>query len=159
VADITADGFTRVAWITTIANIAAPTVAELNAGLLLHDVMTVDGFTGFNPDTAAVSTSKFSGRFDTNRPGRVSYSGTKLRLFKQTATDTAFIALPYGTDGFLAVRRDLITTTAWTSTQPLEIYPGTTGERVHVDPEPNSYHRWECPLFFNAQPNLNAVVA
>ena len=35
--DIILDGKTRVAYVTTIASRTAPTVAELNAGTLLHD--------------------------------------------------------------------------------------------------------------------------
>lgn len=158
-ADITADGFTRVAWILTIANQAAPTTSELNAGTLLHDVMASDGFNGLVPDTAAVPTSKFSSRFDTAQPGRVSYSGTMLRFFKQTSPDTIYGLLAYGAIGFIVVRRGSLAATAWASTNPVEVYPSVTGERRLLDPEPNTMQRWESPFFFSAQPTLSAAVA
>ena len=159
-ADIVSDGFTRVAWITTIANIAAPTTTELNAGILLHDVMTSDGFNGFQPDTAAIPTAKFSAIFDTSQPGRISFNGTMLRFCKQTPTDTIFSTLfPKGVAGFAVVRRSLAAATAWASTQPIEVYPSVTGQGRKLDGAPNTLERWESPLMFSASPNLQAAVA
>ncbi len=158
-ADIIVDGMTRVAWVTSIANIAAPTTTELNAGILLHDVMTSDGLSGFQPDTADVPTSKFSSTFDTNQPGRVSYSNTMLRFCRQTSPDTAYNTLGRGTAGYVVLRRGIAATTAWASTQPVQVYPAVCGERRDLDPEPNTLQRWESPLKISAQPNLNAAVA
>lgn len=159
-ADIVADGFTRVAWVTAIASIAAPTTAELNAGILLHDVMTSDGFNGFQPDTASVPTSKFSSKFDTSQPGRISFSGTMLRFCKQVSGDTVFTTLyPIGVAGYVVVRRSLAAASVWASTQAIEVYPTTTGQGRKLDLEPNTLERWESPLMFNATPNLAAAVA
>lgn len=158
-ADLITDGFTRVGWITTISNIAAPTTAELNAGILLHDTMTADGLAGFQPDTADVPTSKFSSTFDTVRPGRISYSGTMLRFCKQDGTDTIFNTLAYNTAGFVVIRRGLAASTAWTASQKVEVYPAVCGERRRLDPEPNTLERWESMMKISAQPNLNATVA
>jgi hypothetical protein len=158
-ADVITDGLTRVAWVTTIASTAAPTTAELNAGLLLHDVMTSDGLSGFQPDTADVPTSKFSSTFDTNQPGRVSYSNTMLRFCKQTSPDTTYTTLARGTAGYVVIRRGLAAATAWASTQAVEVYPAVCGERRLLDPAPNTLQRWECPLKLSAQPTLTAAVA
>jgi hypothetical protein len=159
-ADIVSDGFTRVAWVTTIASIALPTTTELNAGILLHDVMTSDGFTGFQADTAAVPTSKFSSTFDTSQPGRISFSGTMLRFCKQASGDTVFTTLyAKGVAGFVVVRRSLAATTAWASAQAIEVYPTVTGQGRKLDPEPNTLERWESPLMFSLTPNLAAAVA
>jgi len=159
-ADIVSDGFTRVAWVTTIANIAAPTTTELNAGILLHDIMTSDGFSGFDPSTAAIVTSKFSSTFDTSQPGRISYTGTMLRFCKQLSGDTIYTTMyAKGVNGFVVVRRSLAASAAWASTQPIEVYPSTTGQGRKLDPEPNSLERWESPIMFSLQPNLLAAVA
>lgn len=159
-ADIVSDGFTRVGWLTVIASIAAPTVTELNNGTLLHDVMTSDGFNGFQPDTALVPTSKFSAVFDTNQPGRISFQGTMLRFCKQTPTDPIFSLLfPKGVAGFVVVRRSLAAATAWLSTQSIEVYPVVTGQGRKLDTAPNTLERWESPMIFSASPNLQAAVA
>lgn len=158
-ADLITDGFTRVFWLTTGANLAALTTTELNAGLLLHDTMTADGLIGFQPDTAAIATSKFSARFNTEKPGRVNFGAKALRFAKQDGTDTIFNTLAYNTVGIVVVRRSLLATTAWASTQKYEAYAATCGERRKLDPAENTLERWEIPLFFHAAPELNGAVA
>lgn len=157
-ADLITDGFTRVGFILTIANIAAPTTSELNAGTLLHDVMTPDGLVGFQPDTADVPNGKFSSTFDTVTVGRISFSGTLLRFCKQD-TDPIFTAMAYNTNAFVVIRRSILVGTAWTSTQKVEVFPVTCGERKRLDPEPNTLERWESPLKIRATPSLNATIA
>lgn len=157
-ADLITDGMTRVAWVLTIANIASPTTTELNAGTLLHDTMTADGLLNFQPSTAAVPTSKFSSTFDTNKPGRISYGEQGLRFCKQD-TDPIYTSMAYNTVGNVVIRRDVLAGTAWASTQKIEVYPMTTGQRRHLDPEPNTLHKWEATLFLHATPNPDAAVA
>jgi hypothetical protein len=158
-ADIPSDGMTRVAWVPTIANIAAPTTAELNAGTLLQTTITADGLNGLQPDTATVDTSSLASTFNTVTVGRASFSNTRLRIKKQTATDTIFNTLTRGTEGYLVVRRSVAETTAWASTQAVQVYPVVCGEVAHVDPEPNTLERYEVPLMVKSTPNLRAAVA
>jgi hypothetical protein len=157
--DITSDGKTRVYWVTTVANINAPTVAELNAGIALQSTLTADGLMGLAPDTADVDTSSLASTFNTSVNGRTSFSGTGLRLKKQSGTDTIFTTLTRDTAGFLAVRRSVAESTAWTAAQGAEIYPALCGELKRLDPEPNSVERYEIPLKITASPALRAVVA
>lgn len=158
-ADLISDGMTRVYWVTSISNIAAPTTTELNAGIRLDATMTADGLAGFQPDTADVPTSKFSSTFDTNTAGRISYSNTMLRFCKQDGTDTVYNTLSYKTAGYVVIRRSLDAGTAWASTQKVEVYPVTCGQRKKLDPEPNTLERWESPMKISATPNPDAVVA
>lgn len=157
--DITSDGKTRVAWVPTVANIAAPTTAELNAGMLLQTTLTADGLMGLSPDTADVDTSSLASTFNTNVNGRTSFSGTGLRLKKQSGTDTIFTTLVRDTAGYLVVRRSIAEGTAWASTQAVEVYPALCGELKRLDPEPNSVERYEIPLKVTSTPNLRAAVA
>lgn len=159
-ADIYGDGQVRVAFVATIANIAAPTVAELNAGILLHDTMTADGLIGYEATTADVDTSALSSTFDTVSIGRDSYSGTALRLKKQTVgADTVRTTLSRGTTGFTVVRRGLPATTAWASTQQVEVYPIICGRRKEIVPAKNELLKYEVPTKINISPNPDAVVA
>lgn len=158
-ADSLADGMTRVAFVASIANIAAPTVAELNAGILLQTVITADGLMGYEATTAEVDTSALASTFDTKTIGRDSFSGTGLRLKKQLTGDTAYTTLTRGTTGFTVIRRDILETTAWASTQPVEVYPIICGQSKFLPPEPNSVRRYEVPTPITSAPNLRAVVA
>jgi hypothetical protein len=161
--DITSDGKTRVYWVPTIANQNAPTTTELNAGIDLTSTLTADGLMGFAPETADVDTSSLASTFNSVVNGRASFSGTKLRLKKQSGTDTIFTTLVRDTAGFLAIRRSIVQSTAWTSAQGLEVYPSLCGEVARMDPEPNTVERYEIPIKITAGagtgPSLRAAVA
>lgn len=158
-ADSLADGRTRVAYVPSIASIAAPATAELDAGILLQTVITPDGLMGFDATTAAVDTSKLASTFDTGTIGRDSFSGTGLRLVKQTGTDTAYTTLTRSTTGYIVVRRDVDETTAWASDQDVEVYPIICGRRKNLPPEKNSVRKYEVPMMITDDPNIDATVA
>lgn len=158
-ADIVADGKTRVAWVPTIANIAAPTTAELGAGLLLQSLLTADGLAGFQPETAKVDTSSLASTFNTAKNGRTSFDSPMLRLKKQDTGDTAYTTLIRGANGYIVIRSSVVESTAWTATQAVRVYPVECGEVSHVDLEENSLERYEVPLTVTLTPNLRAAVA
>lgn len=157
--DITADGKTRVYWVTSIASQNAPTVAELNAGIALHSTMTADGLSGFNPDTADVDTSALDSTFTTMVNGRTSFSNVLLRLKKQSGTDTIFTTLIRDTPGFVVVRRSIAASTAWASAQACEVYPAVCEEVSRLDPAPNTIERYEVGIKITQSPSLRAAVA
>jgi len=158
-ADIPSDGNTRVAFVSAIASPIAPTTTELNAGILLQSLITADGLEGFEPSTSDVDNTALNSTFDTVTIGRDKYSGTMLRLKKQLSGDTAFSTLTRGTSGYIVIRRDLAETTAWTSTQPVEVYPITCGQRRRLKPEGNTLTRWEVDTKITSAPFLTAAVA
>lgn len=158
-ADIFADGNTRVAWVPTISNQNAPTTTELNAGILLQSVMTADGLMGFEPSTNEVDTSSLASTFSTKNLGRDDFSNTGLRLKKQSGTDTTYTTLTRGTAGYVVIRRDVTETTAWASSQVIETYPVVCGRRKRLAPEANSVSRYEVPTMITAAPSLDAAVA
>lgn len=158
-ADIPVDGNTRVAWVPAIANKAAPTVAELNAGILLQSVITADGLVGFEPETADVDTTSLASTFNTLTIGRDTFSGTMLRLKKQDGTDTAYNTLVRGATGHVVIRRDIAESTAWTASQKVEVYPVICGQARRLAPEANTVGRYEVPTKISAAPELRATVA
>jgi len=158
-ADSNADGRNRVWSVPTIANIAAPTTTELNAGVSLDVWMTPDGLVGFEPDTADVDNSKLSSTFNTTSAGRPSFSGTLLRLIKQTGTDTVYNTFVYGFATNIVVRRDATSTTAWASSDKVEVYPIQCGEIRNLPPAANEVHKYEVLTKITSQPNIRATVA
>lgn len=158
-ADIPVDGKTRVAYVPTIANKSAPTVAELNAGILLQSTMTADGLVGFEATTADVDTTSLASEFDTVTVGRDSFSNTMLRLKKQTGTDTIFDTLTKGTSGYVVIRRYVAQATAWAADQKVNVYPIICGRERELPPEANTVARYEVPTKINDEPVLRAVVA
>lgn len=159
-ADIIVDGTTRVAFVASIANINAPTVAELNAGILLQSVMPADGLVNFQPTTETVDNSSLASTFGTKTNGRTSFGDSRLRLKKQSGTDTAFNTLNVrNTVGNVVVRRWIDQATAWATGQMVSVYPVITGDRADVDVEANSVARYEIPTPVTAPAALSATVA
>jgi len=151
-ADYGFDGMIKVSFVPTIANLSAPTTAELTAGTPLEDVLTPDGLT-ISSDTATVDTSKLSSTFTANIVGRSSFTlgikyvrGTDT---KQTAVETAMVR---GANGYLVVRRDIVASTAWTAAQKVEVYPCQVGEANPDNPAPNALQTVSIPLTNTALP-------
>lgn len=159
-ADVFADGNTRVAFVGAISNIAAPTTTELNLGTLLQSYITADGLMGFEATTAEVDTTSLASTFNTKSIGRDDFSATGLRLKKQTyGSDTVFSLLVRATTGYIVIRRGVTETTAWTATQAVEVYPVVCGQRKMLAPEANSVQKYEVPTPITSAPSLTAVVA
>lgn len=160
-ADIIVDGMTRVAFVPSIANIAAPTTTELNAGTLLQSTLIPAGLEGFENTTADVDNTSLASTFDTTLPGRQSFSGTGLVLKKQDGTDTVFNLLTVaGTNGFIVIRDGVAQGTAWASSDKVEVYPIRTGPHSPLGRgEANSLLRYRVPTKISSAPNLKAVVA
>lgn len=144
----------------TISNIALPTTTELNAGTLLQSTLTADGLMGFEATSAEVDTTSLASTFDTKTIGRDSFSGTGLRLKKQTyGSDTIFTTLTRGVTGYIVIRRGITETTAWASSQAIEVYPITCGQTKYLAPTANSVQKYEVPTPITSAPNLRAAVA
>lgn len=159
-ADLFADGNTRVSFVSAIANIAAPTTTELNAGILLQSFLTADGLNGFEASSAEVDTTALASTFDTKSIGRDSFTNTFLRFKKQTyGSDTPFQTLTRGTAGFIVIRRGILETTAYASTQAIETYPIVCGQTRYLAPTANSIQKYEIPTPITSAPNLRAAVA
>lgn len=158
--DIIIDGYVRVAFVPTIANIAAPTTAELNAGTLIHSTLTPGGLEGFEPSPGEVDNTAFDSTFDTRLPGVSSFSGSRLVLKKQSGTDTVFNLLTtFNTSGYIVVRRNVASGTAWAASQSMEVYPITTGQFAFMAPERNTVSKYWVATPISASPNFKAVAA
>jgi hypothetical protein len=158
-ADISTDGNTRVTFTSAIANQASPTTTELNAGIQLQSVITADGLIGFEPTTSDVDNSALNSTFDTVTIGRDKFSGTMLRMKKQSGTDTAYNTLTRGVSGFIVIRRDVTETTAWASTQVVSVYPVICGQTRFLQPEANSLSKWEVDTKIWQNATIRAAVA
>lgn len=157
--DLISDGKTRVAWLSSVANINAPTVAELNAGADYTARITPDGLK-IDPTTADVDTSSLASKFDTKTVGRVGYDVEVT--FKRGTTpteDAPFSTLKYGVSGFLVVRRGVDYATAWTVGQKVEVLPITCGEPANVAPAANEVMKFVSPMKVTDTPATAATVA
>ncbi|GIF08655.1 phage tail tube protein [Actinoplanes siamensis] len=158
--DIIGDG--KEAWFYVpaggVANIAAPTVLEITSGIRISQWMTIDGATGFAPETAAAATSGIEDRTDTSIPGRVTFSNMMFRFRAQQGTDVARATLTYDTRGFVYRRKSILATTPVSAGQKMRGFYVAFGEQVDMDYEQNMPERWQVPLFPAGTQNVLATV-
>jgi hypothetical protein len=157
--DLISDGNTKVAFATSIANISAPTAAELTAATDWTSRLTPDGLKT-DPSTADVDTSSLASTFTTNQPGRRSY--TVELTFKRGSTpteDNPFTTLTYGATGFIVVRRGVSYATAFATGDKVEVYPVAAGEPQNIAPAANEVSKFMSPLKVTSDPATRATVA
>lgn len=158
-ADLLSDGNIRAWWVPNIANIDLPTVAELNAGVALECVITLDGL-DIKGDTASVDNTALCSTDDTEEPGRVAYTNELTVKRKDNALeDVGWNTLTDRALGNLVVRRNLPVATGWAINQPVEVYPSRCGRPIMNPPEKNSAQKFKVKLFNNSKSNDRALVA
>jgi len=151
------DGQLRVSVVTTISNIAAPTVAELNAGTLITNFVTKDGLT-VPANQNYVDNSSLAETYDAQVVG--SFGGAiTMTGIRDNVTDTFWDLVVYGTNTHLAVRRGVATATAWTIAQKVEVYPIQWHEPLPTQTASNEQGRFTAAAAVRSQPNLKATVA
>lgn len=151
------DGRVRVTFATSISNVAAPTVAELNAGTNITSYITPDGL-DIGMETGGVDTSNLASTFTTMRAGRKK-PGISITFHHDSPTDTPYNLFPYRTTGYIIVRRGVDTTTANATSDKCEVYPVESGEATQAKPSVDATWDFTIPFFVMSDPNTRAVVA
>lgn len=157
--DMLTDGNIKVTYVPTISNTAAPTTSELGAGTALECIITADGLE-ISVDEEVVSIPKLCETTTAEAPGRSKY-GVSLTMVRKTTTpeDVAWTTLIRGLTGFLVFRYGLAVATAYATTQKVQVFPGTFGERRPLKPEANGAVKFMSQFYVSSQPKLDAAVA
>jgi hypothetical protein len=143
--------------VSAIANIAAPTVAELNAGTAITNFVTKDGLT-VPAEQNYVDNASLAETFNAQVVG--SFGGPiQMTGIRDAATDTFWDLVVYGTNTHLAVRRGTATATAWGAGNKLEVYPIQWHEPLPVQTAQDEQGRFTASAAVRSQPNLKAVAA
>lgn len=151
------EGKTNVYWVTTIANIAAPTAAEIAAGTALTNFITKDGV---NPGTTTnnVDSASIAETFDAQNTG--SWGGEfELTMFRDNTADTAWNLCVYGTTGYLVIDRFRNSGTLPIATNKVEVWPAQMHQPVPQPTAANTNMRFVEKFAITSQPNLKATVA
>jgi hypothetical protein len=151
-ADLSFDGLMKVSFVPTIANIAAPTVVEVNAGTDLTPRLTPDGL-NISTDTNSIDSTKMSSTANAAKAGRrtftCSVTYTRGTAAPELAVETALV---YRATGYLVVRRDVAYATAYAAAQKVEVYPVELGEPNPTSPAPDTLQNVEVPMYITGQP-------
>jgi hypothetical protein len=158
-ADLLGDGNVKATFVLTIANVSAPTAAELNAGVDLQEYITKDGL-GIAPEQAAVDNTALASRDETEDAGTVKYSiELTVKRKDEAAEDIGWNTLTDRTLGYLVVRRNLPHETAYAAGQRVEVYPVRCGRPNMQPPELNAAQRFMSKLFNHTTADPDALVA
>lgn len=144
--------------VPSIANTAAPTVAELNAGTNLTFFTPRDGFAP-NMTQNFIDISSLGDSFDLTQIGSEGGNFT-LTFYRDNGTDTAWnLYVAGGVVGFLAFREGIATATAWTAAQKVQIWPYAAHKPLPVQTASNEGRKFTVGAGVTAVPNRNATVA
>lgn len=157
--DLLVDGYVRVSWLLSLANKAAPTTTELNAGTALEQEYLTPKGLKISPKTGTVDTSSLGSTFNTGSAGRREFDIELEAKRKIGVTDVAWNAFAYRAEGFLVVRRNKLATAAWATADQVEVYPCMTMEPEQAAPEENAVAKFTVGMILTSDPNTRAVVA
>lgn len=153
-ADIRMDGNTEVWWVTTIADAAEPTAAELAAGVRLSGYITD---LELAPDQAAIDTTALNSTAETQAWGLISVPTTLT--MKRKTVDTAWTTFEDEPDGFLVVRTGIPYATAPAAAQEVDVYPVVASVRQKVKRAKNELDKFTVKLGLSNNPVFDAEVA
>lgn len=156
-ADIISDGKVKVTWVTSLSSTTSPSAAELSAGTDLEAFITPDGLSIEIGDDS-VDTSALNSTFSTTKAGRGTVS------IEVTLKDQGRDQVPYSTfdnrpAGFLVVRRNIDSATAYASGQYVEVYSCTAGDHKIQPPAANEVAKFAVEFFSSTDPVLHATAA
>ncbi len=153
------DGNTRVMWVPTIANTAAPTAAEISAGVDVSCYLTADGWNTSLSETTT-SDKRLCQSQDFEGKGRFSRS-LDIKYIENpagTVNNLAYTTLVPGTTGNFVVRRGLPYATAIIATHKVNVWPVTMGEYDPQPPEENSVFKVAQKTFVTGKVTLQVAV-
>ncbi len=140
-ASVPNDGNVKVAYVTTIANTAAPTVAELTAGSTkdLSCYLTAEGLTP-GTDEQVTPDDRLCSRQTFERRGRFTNTMEIGYVHNPTSApnNVAYTTLDPGVSGYLVVRWGTAYETAFAAGDIVDVYPITAGEQRKSPPTANS---------------------
>lgn len=146
-----------IAFATAIANIHAPTVAELSAAIDLTDyIVTINASTTGN----TVPTPSLKSLFETSVPGTAAAQFTS-DMYRDDEDDLAWTTLPRNTKGFFLISRFGGTGAANmpVATQSVEVWPVHVSSRAGGALSSNTAQTFTVTCSVPDEPDEDAVVA
>lgn len=139
---------TRVALASAIADLGAPTVAELAGSIDIACDLTQDGL-DLAKSTGSAEVTRWASRFAGRRPTRYEFSRPELVGFRFSPPDSEVLwdAAVFRAVKFLVVRRGLDVDTAWAAGQKVETYRFMFGKRTVAPSDSDDLTTFSVPLF------------
>ena len=151
-------GKTELFWVTTISNTAAPTAAELNAGV---DLST---FVRNMPDIPRtlnlVDVATIDSKFEKRQVGTRGGDQITLEILRDDSADTAYTTLAEDTVGYLVLgRKGIATAGTWAASDEADVFTCTVGSVADGTPGRNDPDHAIVSMVVTADPNRGVTVA
>lgn len=160
---VPSDGTLRIDFVPgPIANLSAPTVAELTAtgAQELSGYVTGDGF---NPsgEQATVNDERIASTQTFEQPGRKTKSLTVTYVHnpEDPTNNEAYLTLEEGVSGYIVTRYGVPRGQAWAAGDIVDVWPVKAGEPMKNWNGANSVHTATQRLFVTGDVVIDAVVA
>lgn len=151
------EGVMRVFWVPSIANISAPTVAEIDGGTEITSYVTKDGLST-NPSFNKIDTGNLSTAFDSEIQGSWGL-GMQLTLLRDDTTDTAWdLFTSHGTAGNV-VKLPFKGSGTVAAADVAEVYPAEASIAIPDNTAANARQTATVDIAVTDEPDLNAAVA
>lgn len=159
-------GELRFWFVPSVANVAAPTVSEINAGVDLTGYLKRDGL-DTPKDGNTANAADVSSPYNKQSPGTFGGNPITLNLYRDSSSgaDTAWTTLvppkgsaPDGTPGFLVIRRFGGSAVAAAAGQRVEVWPVAVNSRMMDKIAENENQSFTASLAVPAEPNDDAVI-
>lgn len=153
-----ADGKPRIHILTTLADMAAPSLTEIGNGTDLSLFLAKDGFSSGEAGSR-VPISSAAEKVNLEVSGSVSYT-VAMTFFRDDDTDTAWDAFTTGNEVYVVFARKGGSGTAGAIADgdEVEVYFGEVLDKSNADIAENTASRFTVNLSTSAAPELDAVV-
>jgi len=158
-----ADASLRVWVVTTIANTAAPTVAEINAGTTIDATCYLTN--GFSPDAAVatISDDRLCLAQILEDKGVTTWSISELEYIfdvqnAASVSNKLYAGLPENAQVFIVPRYGMNVDTAAAAGQKVDVFPVKMGPPVKLPPERNTKGRVKQKPFVNGVPQRDVAL-
>ena len=136
-AKMLSDARRKLAWVPTIADPSAPTVAELEAGIDISCLVTANNFQLGATGENAIDDPALCAEGNDQAPGRKTYAAAMdFYRWTETLEDVAWAAFQdSGESGYLVMRIGEDYRTDWTAAQEVQVYEALTGTPMLLTPD------------------------
>ena len=150
------EGRTNVYWATAVADIEAPTLAEIGAATELTGYVAKDGV-AVNINTNNVDSATIAEIFDAQVVGSWG-ADVQLTMFRDDEDDSAYDLCVYGTNGFLIIDRINDSGTLAGIGDVVEVWPAQMHIPAMENSSSNTQQRFVESFAVTATPALDATV-
>lgn len=149
------EGNVKVHFVPTIADTAAPTVAEITAGTNLTPFITKDGVSVPNGQNM-VDSATIEDTFDAQRVGSWGGGPLTLTMFRDDTDETdSYELVTYGLEGYVVISRF----GEVQSGSAVEVWPVEAHQPTLMQTAANEMQKFSAAFAVTATPALNAAVA